>query len=1131
MSEERAGPPASSSIASPAQPQHITFEDDEKLGQGCGPGPGPRGRDAELAVPAGRSRSVSRASSRISRQVAVRPEASARAALEVPIEYHTLSIQVSESRHASAVDRRNGGDGGGGDPEAGAESESASSIERKANFNYFAGLNYHELSPEQVLQQLDVNGQEGLSKSTAEARLERDGPNTLPQPTPNYVRKLLVYTFGGFCSVLWVGVVVFFICWKPLSDPPSLNSLATAILILIVIFLQAGFTAFQDWSTSRTMRSILDCIPSRAHVLRDGQEQFVRTETLVVGDLVHLKPGDKVPADLRLLYHSGDMRFDRAVLTGESQEIDGAVEVTDPNFLESQNIALMGTIVANGCGVGVVVLTGARSVMGRIVQAMSDVKAKHSLIQKEVWRFISIIIILTIFLALIIVIAWVAWLRRDHPEYMSLVTMLVITMGCVVAFIPEGLPIAISLTLMLIARRMKKVNVLPKTLGVVETLGCVTVVCSDKTGTLTENVMSVRSVALLDQRTTPDEVRCADSKAMQMIIRASALCSEAVFDPTHFYLPTNERAVLGNATDAAVLRLCAQGDLVDVLRKASPKIYQIPFNSRSKWMLTVHYVRSPPGNKSPGRFHVFVKGAPDVLLPACTSYWSSKTDKVEPLDDEMRAAYRAFHDEMSRSTERVIVLCERAWWPSHQYGTNAFSEEVRQGAVQDLTVVGIIGIIDPARRDAHDTVAAVRRSGARFFMVTGDYGLTAAAVARQVGIFTREAAPHSIDNILRADASQPPPTRRRGHRRVYTRPPGVTRSLLLEGPQILNLSADEWDLVCDYEEIVFARTSPEQKLRIVTELQRRRNIVAVTGDGVNDAPAMYKADIGVAVATGSDVAIEAADLVLLQKFDSIIEGIKLGRLVFQNLQKVISYQLPAGSCAEIWPVLVNVFFGVPLPLSSFLMIIVCVFTDPLMSLSIIMEKAEFDMLSLEPRDIKRDHLITAKIYGQTYFFTGLMETCIAHAMFFLYLWKYAGMPIHQLFFLFEGYAAGFHGYTEDQLTDFNNTGQCVYFVTIVILQWGNALGVRTRRASFLQSNPATKDHFNPWLMASIIASLAIAIFVTEVPGLQSLFGTAHVPIEFWVIPIPLAVGVLVMDEVRKLLVRVFPNSFVAKVAW
>ncbi|CAI4213502.1 unnamed protein product [Parascedosporium putredinis] len=291
---------------------------------------------------------------------------------------------------------------------------------------------------------------------------------------------------------------------------------------------------------------------------------------------------------------------------------------------------------------------------------------------------------------------------------------------------------------------------------------------------------------------------------------------------------------------------------------------------------------------------------------------------------------------------------------------------------------------------------------------------------------------------------------------VTSPPDRLGRALLVEGPSMADLTDEDWDIICAYEEIVFARTTPEQKLRIVTELRTRHNVVAVTGDGVNDAPALRAADVGVAVVTGSDVAIDAADLVLLDKFDSIVDAIRLGRLVFQNLQ------------------------------SAFLMIIICVFTDLFLSLSLIMEREEFNLMSQPPRDHRRNHLINLKIYAQAYLFVGFMETITAHSMFFLYMYKYAGMPISELFFLFENYKEGYRGYTLAELNHFNATGQCVYFVTLVFLQLGNVLAMRNRRVSIVEADPFRRKRRNPWLILSMCTSIAIAVFVTEVPGIQNL---------------------------------------------
>ncbi|RDA86316.1 hypothetical protein CP532_5673 [Ophiocordyceps camponoti-leonardi (nom. inval.)] len=1027
----------------------------------------------------------------------------------VQIEYRSLSMHVAESTRVNNDD----------------VDKNVVVDDKDDHDAYFARLTYHQLTPDALCQQLNVSRTAGLSEEAAARRLARDGRNALPRAKSNYLLQLAGYLFGGFCSVLWLGVVIFFLCWKPLSDPPSVTNLALALLVLIVILLQAGFAAFQDWSTRRTMRAIVDLLPSEALVLRDGKPEKRPAAQLVAGDVVLLRMGDKVPADLRLLSHSGDLRFDRSVLTGEPDEIEAAVDATDANILESRNMALMGTLVVNGSGEAVVVLTGARSVMGRIAKATAAAGQGSTLIQREVWRFVRIIVGLTVVLALVILLAWLLWLRRDHPGFMGVVAMLNNVMGCVVAFIPEGMPVAVALTLMRVARRMKAVDVLPKGLSTVETLGCVNVVCSDKTGTLTQNQMVVRSVSCVERAVSSDdgeeelEKQGEDEKDVApcavRLRRAALLCNDAVFDPASLHLPIASRPVQGNATDAAVLRF-AGGTETEKL----PRLFQIPFNSSNKWMLTLH----DDGAGSSGEYRVFVKGAPDVLLPTCVSYWSRRTGAVEPLTHEDRVAIGRYQDKLAGRAERVIVLCEKAVRPAHPLGSNDFAAEVTESAVSDLTLIGIIGIVDPPRPETADTVAACRRAGARFFMVTGDYGLTAAAIARLCGIFTSDRGLPDTAETVQAAVEAGEQQQRSAD--------SSNSSLLLEGPTLSSLSTPaHWDMVCAYDEVVFARTSPEQKLRIVEELRRRGNVVAVTGDGVNDAPALRAADVGVAVVSGSDVAIEAAHLVLLDRFDSIVDAIRLGRLVFQNLQKVIAYLLPAGSCSEIWPVLLNVFFGVPLPLSAFLMIIICIFTDLFMSLSLIMEQEEFDLLSLPPRNHMRDHLINAKIYAQAYLFVGLMETCTAHAMFFLYYWREARIPIRELFFLFERYTDGFHGYSAAELAKFNATGQSVYFVTLVILQWGNILAVRNRRLSIVQADPFTAKRRNPWLILSIVVSLIIAVFVTEVPGIQSLFNTASVPIEYWLIPLPLALGLLCMDELRKLLVRLFPKGPLAAVAW
>ncbi|KAG6862101.1 hypothetical protein C0995_005911 [Termitomyces sp. Mi166 len=1028
--------------------------------------------------------------------------------LSLPIGFRTLSIQVTESQHP-------------GKPQDDV-------------VNFFEQLTYHNVSVEKLCGMFGTAADRGLDNVVVSRNIQRDGKNTIAKAKPKYIWKVLGYLFGGFCSILWVGVVIFFICWRPLSDPPSPTNLALAIVIILVILSQASFSAFQDWSTGRIMNSILDLIPSECVVVREGKTSKIPAADLAVGDVVMLHVGNKVPADMRLIETSGDVRFDRAVLTGESEEIEGNVDSQGETFLEAPNVALMGTHVTNGHAKGVVVLTGGRTVMGRISKLTNTTKQKPTLIQQEITRFVRLIIIFTVILALSILIIWLAWLHRDHKPFMNVVAMLNDVMGCIVAFIPEGMPVAVTLTLSLIARRMKAISVLPKSLATVETLGCVTVICSDKTGTLTQNKMSVMSAGFVDGTYTAQEFRenfgnksAGELTALQQLHRAAVLCNGATFDAATADLPLESREVNGDATDGAILRFVESFGEAPAVRTSSTEIFQIPFNSRNKWMLTMHNFSSSKNSEKTSAGLIFVKGAPDVLIPSCTSYFSALTNDIQPFDSAARAKLVATQEKWSRAGQRVILICMREYVPYHSVGTNDFSTEITKKGLEELTVVGILGLMDPPRLESAGTVKDCRRAGVRFFMVTGDFGLTAAAIARQIGIITTHAEPDSLADVVKQMNEMPngplPSCRDPANR--------IQKSLVLEGKDLVLFQESHWEVVTRYEEIVFARTTPEQKLSIVNAFQKRDNVVAVTGDGVNDAPALKAADVGVAVVTGSDVAMEAADLVLMGNFDSIVGGIRLGRLVFQNLQKVIAYLLPAGSWSEAWPVILNAYVGVPLPLSSFLMVIICCFTDLSPCLSLIMEKEEFDLLTLPPRNHKKDHLINLKIYAQAYFFVGMMETVIAHVMFFLYMWKYAHIPARDLFLAFEKYSDGFYGYTQDELNHFNAVGQGVYFVTVVILQWGNLLSVRNKRLSILQADPIRKQRRNPWLFVGAIIAFVIAIFVTEVPGIQRLFGTASVPVEFWVIPLPLALGILFMDEIRKLLVRTFPKGILAKIAW
>ncbi|KAG0257798.1 hypothetical protein BGZ95_005138 [Linnemannia exigua] len=1088
----------------------------------------------------------------------------------VPIEFRTLSMQVTETQRTNKTGDLKSTKGKDKDDDDAPETD------------FFSTIDFHKLTIPEVSLRFNTNETLGLAQAEAQRRLSLNGPNTLDTRKPDYVKKILKYVFGGFCSVLWVGVITFFVCWQPVLQPdPIPTNLALAVLVIFVIFLQASFSAFQDYSTAKVMSSIMDMIPADCMVIRDGQLLKVPASTLVVGDRVSLSLGNKVPADLRLVQASNDTRFDRAVLTGESEAIEGAIHHTDENFLESKNIAFMGTHVVQGSCVGVVVLKGNDTLMGRINKLTTGRKEKVTIIQQEISRFVRIIVCLTIFLASLILSYWAGFLNVRYHTFMPVNVLLVTLMGCVVAFIPEGMPVCVSLTLMMIARRMRSNNILPKALTTVETLGCVNVICSDKTGTLTENKMYVTNIAFLDSESNLDEARAKIEKqsnpkalplpddrpsvlALRQLQLATMLCNNAKFDPETIDLPVPERKVHGDATDSALLRFSAQIADSSALSPCFERTQEIPFNSRNKWMMSVYQgsaVQPQPiktlfgsdmmhagmaANEKNSQL-VFVKGAPDVLLPHCSSFLSGVSNTGQPLTPEWSAELSRIQVTYSRQGKRVLMLCKGRFSPylaesknnSGSSASTAHQEELARQGLQELCIIGLVGIMDPPRPEIRDTIASCRRAGARFFMITGDFGITAAAIARQINLFSSNREPDTYEDVV-------DPVRKRGKTALDASyddlgvfEPGRPRfregtSLLLTGTDLSRISPGEWDLVCAYEEIVFARTSPEQKLKIVTEFQQRDCIVAVTGDGVNDAPALKAADVGVAVVSGSDVAIEAADLILLGGFDSIPVAMRLGRIVFQNLQKVIGYLLPAGSWSEIWPVLINTFLGTPLSLSSFLMIIICCFTDGFPCTALVMEQEEFDLLALPPRNSKKEHLITAKIYLQSYVFIGSVMTFFSNMLFYMYIKEYTGVPFKDLVFTYGNpdFTNRFPHITDEMFNNYYvNTGQCVTFVALVIMQWGNVLSIRNRRMSILQADPIRPKRRNLWLFAGMFSSLLMAIFVTEVPSINEIMLTNPVPIKYWLLPFPCALAVLLLDEMRKLMLRTFPNSIFGKLAW
>lgn len=937
--------------------------------------------------------------------------------------------------------------------------------------------------------------------------------------------------------MLIIASILTFISWKPLGDPPAEATLALAIVLLTVNAIQAVFNAYQDYSTAKTMSSISGMLPNDCVIVRDSTNITVKSEDLVAGDLVRITMGMKLPADLRIIEASADLRFDRAVLTGESEPIAGICDLSDENFLETKNISLQGTHCVGGSGLGIVVQTGDKTVFGRISKLSQGKKEGKTTLEREILRFVKIIVGMALSTCVLVIILWAAWLRKDHPHWINTPLLIVDVVSICVAFVPEGLPMAVTISLTIIANKMKSSNVLCKSLATVETLGAVNLICSDKTGTLTMNKMFVVNSGVGEQEWTPEEAHDAHIAAkadrgspISLLHTTASLCCTATFDAATLNLPMSERKMFGDATDCAVLRFSETISPISMVRENWLKIFEIPFNSKNKFMLRL---MQPSNNEafldavlpsetldySAEDYCMTLKGAPDVLMARCNRLLLPSGEIVE-MTATRKKMLEALQEKWSSTGLRVLMFARkmilRSAFTKELGGsdTAAYADFVESSAREGMVCVGLVGIVDPPKEDIPEVVSICRGAGIRFFMVTGDFKLTAAAIARQVGIITVFDV-HGLDNLDRNLSVIP-----NEH---------FSGAIVLSGPELITLNENQWNQLCQYQEVVFARTTPEQKLRIVKEFQSRNNIVAMTGDGVNDAPSLKAADIGIAMAGGSDVAIEAADMVLLEDFSAIVSALESGRLVFDNLKKTVLYLLPAGSFSELWPVLTSVFFGIPQSLSSFLMIIICCLTDAANSMTLAFEKPEADLLLRRPRDTKKDRLADWKLLLHAYVFIGLPECLTSFAMTFWWVQRSGGIPFSVFWLSYGDYPAQ---YSSEQITHSLNIGSSIFFANLVIMQLFNLLATRTRRLSILQHPPLFRERSsNPWLFAGMLFSILVTFLFNYIPKLQSVLGAGEIPVAHWFLPVAFGFALLLLDESRKWFVRGHPDSLLAKTAW
>ncbi|SCV72109.1 BQ2448_4803 [Microbotryum intermedium] len=1058
--------------------------------------------------------------------------------LQLPVEFRTMTINVTETqRH----------------PEIKTEKK------KKNPALELAAVEWHKFSPEEVCERLGVSPAVGLDVEMAQRRLAKDGKNVISPPPQNLPKKIFFFIFGGFGSLLFGAAVICIIAWRPLGNPhPDPSNLALAIVLLLVIALQAIFNAWQDHSTGRAMASISGMLPSDVLVCRDGNTFKIAAADLVSGDIVKITLGSKVPADLRLIECSSDLRFDRSILTGESNPISATTRNTDPNLyvlhscatkhilrvsrlttlalqilfcsMESHNIALQGTLCLSGSGLG------DNTVFGRIAKAATGARPVKTSLEVEISRFVLIIGSLACVVALSIVIFWFGFLRRYYPDFISVSALLINCVSVAVAFVPEGLPVCVTVSLTVIAGSMKKKNIMCKTLSTVESLGSVDVICSDKTGTLTQNRMTVTEVVIGDsvihvkeaQRMVMNKAEHPEGAAIEVLSSIAGLCNDAAFESDDIDLPTHERKVNGDATDTGLFRFAEDAvDSCTKLREFWVCVGKLAFNSKNKFAIKVFQpltaleadVVAAPAIASdmyrPEDYMMLVKGAPDVLMKRCSTYLTPD-GSVLPLDESAMAFISERQIELAGQGKRVLMLTKKVI-RADLVKDNIDDEDALMEFNFNLTIVGLAALVDPLKDDTAETVRICRGAGIRFMMVTGDMSVTAVSIARSAGIITTNKV-HGLADLPRdllEEMIEP-----YNIDTVANRP---LRAIALSGAELLTMTASQWAQVATFDEVVFARTSPQQKLQIVKTYQDSGSTVALFGDGVNDAPALKQADVGVAVAGGSEVAMEAADLILLDDFSAIVVGIESGRLCFENLQKSILYLLPAGSFSELMPVLLNVFFGLPQVLSNIQMILICAVTDVLPALSLCYEKPEADLLSRKPRDRKKERLADAKLICHAYFFLGIVESLTSLVGAFYFGFQRKGVPFSSLWL----------NYSDAPIDPAMLThAQSIYFFNLVIIQWFNLLSTRTRRLSIFSHPPWGSERTRNYrLFPAMVAALLLAVFFSTVPLFQRVLKTATPGIEYYALPLAYGIAMLTLDEVRKAINRRYPKGVLARVAW
>jgi sodium/potassium-transporting ATPase subunit alpha len=868
---------------------------------------------------------------------------------------------------------------------------------------------------------------QGLSTVEARRRLREFGPNRVEEVRRERpLRRLLGGLSHFFALILWVAAALaFFAEWSA----PGQGMAKVGYAIVAVVLISAVFSFWQEYRAEQTLAALRRLLPQQADVVREGTVVPVAIEELVPGDIVLLEQGDHVSADCRLIEAFG-VRVNNAIITGESlPQAREAGPCDADELLHARNIVLAGTSMVSGQAKAVVVATGMRTEFGKIAYLAQAAGEAVSPLRREIehlsrWIGILAVLIGALFFAVGRVSGVPFW------------DAFIFAIGIIVAMVPEGLLPTLTLALVLATQRMARRNVLVRHLPAVGTLGATTVICTDKTGTLTQNRMMVKQLFLGEHRHAVDPVASGHLPVQRYLpfFRVARLCHD-LKEGAH----EGATAWLGDPMEIALIEMA---ESVVTTPPEHRRVDEIPFDADRMRMSTVHAMAEGPT--------LYCKGAPETVTPLCNRILVD--GELRPLTAELRGRLGAAQEAMAEQGLRVLAFAYRPLEPRWN----------RESLEQELVCAGLVGLEDPPRPEVREALRKCRDAGVRVIMTTGDHPRTALAIAREVGLA------------------------------------GADDTRVITGDQLRGLSESQLSVVLDSPDVLFARVGADQKLRIVDALRHKQHVVAVTGDGVNDAPALKSADVGIAMGiTGTDVAKEAADIVLLDdNFASIVNAIEEGRAVFENIRKFLTYIL-AHNVPELVPYLAFSLFPIPLPLTPIQILAIDMGTDSLTALGLGVEAPDPQVMRQPPRP-RRERLFNWPLALRAYLFLGLIEAAAAMAAFLFVLHR-------------GGWSYGARLAQRDPLY-LQATTACLS--AVIVMQIVNVFLCRSPNRSVRWTGLLG----NPLILWGVVLEIVLIVLIDYTAWGNAIFGTASIPGHVWLFVAPFGVGLLVLEELRKRLV-------------